>query len=380
MKVFILSAGRKYMPVRDYQVPTIFLELSKGLTIIENIYNKLLDLGISSSNISVVIDESEVWRKEYLEKLELINLAVFVTSNRIPNNNIKTILELLDSLDDDVLLIDGDLIVEKIHLENLINSNSEISVLAQKKYSAFEKGVQILFRDGNIYEINRTSNPEDISNYNYKFTGVTKLRKTVIRDFKRVLLNSNKSFYIEAVNELIHNVQINLISIEFNNDINGNNNQLVGGSFANLEIIKIVRKSSDFRGIVKLRNEITWLNDLNIDLRKFFPSILNYQINSDNGFYDMPLYEFPNLRDLIRDKTIRINSIVDFIKKLILFMKENVYSINTGYGGSGYIFNFHFKRFFERTNQLQKEHGLFKEILSYETININGINTLIYLN
>jgi hypothetical protein len=157
---------------------------------------------------------------------------------------------------------------------------------------------------------------------------------------------------------------------------------LIGGTF-NQKIEKItflegdkskviVRKESDYfnNDLIK---EITFLNSLDKNLKKHFPEVLAFQIDKLPIFYEMPFYNLPTLRDAISEGMVDARLAMEILRKILVFMFEEVFSKNLGERNSDYLSKTTFNRIESRYTELKKESSLIKRFLEAKRIVISGV-------
>ena len=374
MNIVILAAGDKGVIVNNDIKPRPLLQLQSGESILSNLLNKIDTHLKDKHRIFLAINKSKLWSKENLSSIDR-RIQIIWIKNAINSNNSYTVLEVLNYLKQDsqvTMFIDGDIVIPEIVLKSIINSRSSITMLTRKKITYNENGIDLFFSNSLLTGIaskkyNLTHNTKQSDR---RFSGVLKTKAHILSRLREILNTHEFNSYVEALNFLIAEEQVEIIDTDYLKNVN--DQSLIGGSFAKLKIMKIVRKEVDSQGLEKLNNEIQWLTQLPLDLKKYFPEIIRYEVNENNAFYEMKYYEFPNLRDIIYKQENSPDDIALFIEKLLFWINDNLYSRVLGNADLNWIIEKHFKRFFERISIIEQNSNRLKQIISFERIEINN--------
>lgn len=164
----ILAAGER----QDFNKPATFLEIEEK-TIIERLIRILKDNGISK----IVIVAG--YEREYFETLNVKEVEL-VYSDRYKWTGTMYSLSLVEKhIDEDFLLIEGDLIFEEKAIDYLLESeNSNCLVLANESGSGDE--VLVETRNGNVFRISKDIH--QLSKINGEFIGLSRLSIHTYRD------------------------------------------------------------------------------------------------------------------------------------------------------------------------------------------------------
>jgi hypothetical protein len=389
MNIIILAAGDKGITHKNKIIPRPLLPLKNGTSIIENLLSHIYLLTKGDCDIYLAINKSELWSKPNIEKLDT-KIKIIWINNSDQYNNAKTVIELIEFLSyepiqnfQDTLFIDGDLVIPRRALLSILSSKSKITLLTRRKFNYSEKSIDIFIEGGRLLSIgNNLLQMKDINILSeIRFSGILKvstIELVGLTDYLRK--NTILKSYIEGVNKFIDKFKIELI------DIDGIDvpleKKLIGGSFAKLQINKIVRKEVGLNGKVKLLNEIEWISKLPIDLAPYFPEIVRSGSDNSKTFYEMIYYDFPNLREIIFDFKSDKSEILDFIQKLLVWLRVNLYNRTISESSSSWVKEKHFERYFERLLEIQKSSARLSTIIKYGKIILNGkvyINTPILM-
>ncbi|EIT3248710.1 hypothetical protein L1524_001435, partial [Campylobacter jejuni] len=346
MKVIILAAGDN----EDLKLPSCFNLTVGAITLLEYHTRILRLLGFNEKDIFIIKNQ-----KDMDLNLKFINLI------NIEKNNKKSFLSLKYFIDccrdlEDLLIINGNSFFELKDLEKLINNPEESKVLIEKRNSLYTKGIELILENNKLVAVSDQI-PKIIpwlSYYGAMF--LTRVDVLKVKNFNKVI---NEPY----LNVMVNNIGINLEKVDVN--IQNNNTktlELVGGSFAGLNKINIVKKYANIEGNDKLIMEIEWLKNLPQDLKGKFPIVLDYQITPEESWFSMPFYEFENLRKKIISGKFSISKTSYFIEKILNYLFEKIYINNLSIASSDWVEKKHFDRFYTRLEKI-KNIQPFNEIL-----------------
>ena len=121
-----------------------------------------------------------------------------------------------------------------------------------------------------------------------------------------------------------------------------------------------------------LIKEINFLINIPDDLKKHFPTILNYSLNDELVYYDMPLYEYPTLRSLLIDGLIEVDEVILILKEIISFMFDSVYTININHAVPKIFEEMHLNRINDRLPKVSASSEFLRSVIDAEVVIING--------
>ena len=136
----------------------------------------------------------------------------------------------------------------------------------------------------------------------------------------------------------------------------------------------MVKKKSSGEGREKLIHEIKWLLDLPSDLKSYFSEILEYDIQSDEVYFDVPYYGSRNLREHIFDGHFDSARAITFLENLLDWMFENVYSRKISKAPANWVEEKHIKRVLDRLEPCSQRSADLGRLINAKEIKINGVN------
>lgn len=145
------------------------------------------------------------------------------------------------------------------------------------------------------------------------------------------------------------------------------------GSYAKLKIVgELVRKEASKKGVGKLVDEIKWINSLPEDLKKHFPEIIRYDIDSEIVFSEMRHYPMNTLRRLIMEKNISVKEALKQLEIIFDFMFDKIYTIYPKEDTTNLIEDVFFNRAKNRLGEMRGLSPIFKRVLDTKKIILNG--------
>lgn len=350
------------------------LTLSIGsVSLIEYHVRTLRLLGIKSSEIIVITGQFGDWRDQSKNNL-LRDLGL--TEVSLPTDGKRSFSSLLSVLSDiscDLLVLNGNRYFELDEIEQLLSEKTRSAALVDKEnHIALEQQV-VNVKGGLISNVIKQTETQQLPWFSYR--GAMVLRSPDIKVLVQLRGRYDYLSYLEvAVN--IANIDVAAIypqkSLDSAHQINKTSLELTGGSFAGLSRSLVVRKSADHMGLEKLRNEITWLKNLDRRYINKFPEVLDYCITDEEAWYTMPWYQYENLRKKIITGKITLEEFNFAIRKVLDYLWENFYNKKLGDPGVDWVDKKHFDRFFERLNLISEIKPL-NSMLALKEILIDGV-------
>lgn len=376
MKAIILAAGLSVKLDRD-MLPKCLINIGQK-TILERELGVLKEFGIT--DIVVVIGEKGgCWTESAKEKIRKMHDKVIVNKNNIETTSAYSLyLALKEIENDDVLVIDGDTLFEKSVIERLIKSLHANVMLTKKVSNPLEKLTRVVIKEDYIVRIGEEEKSDIVH------TGIIKIGKELLEKLKDELSNQkywSKSLAI-PLNKLSDCNQIH--SIFFGGDEVKEEilktSPLSGGSYAQTKVVNklinitrtVTRKEAYDEGREKLIDEINWLKNLPESLKPYFPTVLNYNLESTPVYFEMPYYELPTLRNLLIEKKIDSNKAIEILEGVINFIFNEMYSQYREKIGEDYLTSIHIKKTWKRFDEIKKKSKIISKIIDYEYIYING--------
>lgn len=348
------------------RVPKCLLRVSK-LSILERQVNILNWCGVE--DIKVVIGaQGPCWNDETVNEVRKIAPDIVVNHDNLNTKNSYSLWLAVKDLDrESVLAIDGDIVFNKEVIESLIKSKYETVLLSRTTFNSSEpRGNIILSMDNRVKDIGM---PETFPLHIY--SGIMKIGNDTLDDFKKVVCFKSKDI-LDCIRLVCKKKKIYNITFE---EISNKEepSYLIGGSYANLRRITVVRKEINRKErSKKLSNEIRWLLKLPSDLKPYFPKVLNYEIRSSRVFYEMPYYGIPSLRHLLFEREFDADKALELLGEVMGFMFKRIYSRNQRKGGEGWVRKLHLKRIEMRLLETKRKSKILSNIIEAKKIVLNG--------
>lgn len=191
MKVVILAAGRgKRLGKLTENIPKCMLEFGET-TILERQISILNLLGIPSDCIYVVCG----YKADAARKINDVHI-VENTEYKITDNSYSLWLG-LQYIDDDVLVLDGDLVFELSALQEILklNTNSLLAISEDNIYG----NTGIILKDKYASEIGKHISTSPV------YTGIMLLKKEILHEFRETLKYDKAAWYTIPLNRFIKN-------------------------------------------------------------------------------------------------------------------------------------------------------------------------------
>jgi len=152
MKALILASGEgKRLRPLTYNIPKPLLKILEDKTILDYQMENLIGCGITDIIITTGPFEDKI--KAYLEKnFSAINVSFVYNPKYETTNYIYSMWLTKKNIDDDIILLHGDLLFEKKLLERLIAENGN-RVLVNKKIEAPEKDFKAVVENSRVVKI-----------------------------------------------------------------------------------------------------------------------------------------------------------------------------------------------------------------------------------
>lgn len=154
--------------------------------------------------------------------------------------------------------------------------------------------------------------------------------------------------------------------------------RLKGGSYSRTfkfqkDDLWFVRKEAFGEGRAKLIKEINWLLGLKGEVKSYFPQVLNFDVESDLVFYEMPFYEMPTLTQWILDEGMDAATIIRKLNSILSFYLGQLITHRQQIPPADYIEKFLIQKIRDRIAETQRKAPLvFTDLIAAETLVING--------
>ncbi|EDO7028862.1 hypothetical protein FW629_08320, partial [Campylobacter coli] len=277
MKILILAADNNDK-IEEY--PSCFNATVGAVNLLEYYLRLFNLLGIDNNSITIAIGKDGVWKNKTID-LEINVMPIDNLGYKSFSSLKKYCNELVNC--EDMLIINGNSFFELKDLEKLIVSN-ESSVLIEKRNNYYTKGLELIANQDYIVEV-REEKPSLLPWLSYY--GAMLLKENDVFAIKNSSFCENMP-YLNAIVNFLH---ISLKKIDVNdNYYNHKSLELIGGSFAGLHKINLVKKYAGVEGNDKLIMEIEWLKKLPNELKDKFPKVIDYSITPSESWFTMPYY------------------------------------------------------------------------------------------
>lgn len=376
MKAIILAADGKEFLIDGNIIPKCFLPLDNSMTIIERQIRILNLNGFSSEDIIVVIGKLGSWAsKNIIKRADSLSAKVVVNHQNFKEGNKDSILIAFNQIvNEDVIIIDGDLVFESNIIDRLIKDKSTNILVTKNLMNPEEIGYRIYSKNNKIYNINSTKDNNTFPWMSY--TGISKISKNLVNHLKLILVKDDCSNFLDCLAILTNKFDIETVDyldLTYGFINKNRSDQLIGGSYASLNYKLVVRKEANNDGKDKLVNEIKWLLDLPLEMKAYFPEVLNYDILSESSiWFEMPFYNGKNLREKIMIGEYDSDDTVIFIEKLLNWMFDNLYSKEVGETPINWVLSKHINRVFQRLIDSSLKSNRLAKLIDAEKIIING--------
>ncbi len=204
MDEFDLAAGTGSR-MEGTDKPKCLLDLG-GISIINYQIKCFKELGIKKIFVLTGYNSDEI--KNHLNE----EVTFIETSNYLTTNNLYSIWDAKNFLQDDFVCVYGDLFFHKEILSNCINDKNDICLIIEKNIR--NETMRVKIKNNFIIEVNKII-PIEFSHGN--FIGMCKFTKKIIPEFfnqisKLIQLGNHDAYYTEAIENLIKNKkQINYL-------------------------------------------------------------------------------------------------------------------------------------------------------------------------
>lgn len=366
MKAIILAADVG-LPNQDKSIPKCLLKL-KDTTILEYQISKLREFGISEV-VTVVGGEGDCWCEPIYGKIKSVSPRMVINKKNMVTKNGFSFYIGTDCIESkSVLVIDGDLVFTEGMIRELINTKYENVLISRPALSISEEGGKIVLSNGRLIKAGTKVDVEDFPWHIY--SGVAKFGEKAIKAIRSYIKKKPDADLLDAIGEICKSLPFYAVSTIQKEK--SKQKTVIGGSYANVEIKKIIRKEAKGLGKQKLIDEINWLKNLPPDIGRHFPQIKDYGISEEIVYLEQPFYEWPSLRDLLFNQAIDSKKALEMLDRILHFMFEKVYLRETKQPPIGYLDELHFRRIWYRLNKTEREANIFKEIITAKKIELNG--------
>jgi hypothetical protein len=351
-------------------VPSCFLPLYNKMTVIERQISLLNINGFTDDDICVLFGTGGIWDVESVKRrIDRIGTKKLF----VPKNNVlkECIFESSFFRGEDILIIEGNCVFDiativrlrRFHEKNVLVLTDLLEPDGIKQMVAVDEDTVVAVRNTELITFPWTA-----------FAGLAKLSAGTVDRLKAVSTCSRP--FLDAVDDVLKDCELKAVKYDdlINGNLNGNySSELTGGSYAKINFRLIVRKDGTGEGRAKLINEIKWLLSLPQELKPYFSEVLEYDIESDNVYYNVPYYGSRNLREHIFDGHLDADATCAFLENLLDWMFANVYSRKISETPDNWIMDKHIKRVLDRLPECTKKAPDLGKIIAADRVVINGV-------
>jgi choline kinase/thiamine kinase-like enzyme len=370
MKAIVLANLGEAHFSNNEMVPSCFMPLYNDMTVIERQISLLNVNGFSNDDICVLFGSLGLWNiPSVRERIDRIN-----TKKLFAKRTNVLCEDLFNSLfigDEDVLIIEGNIVFDLGILSRLKRYRQK-NVMVVCDLLNPDKADEVVKTDG--HRVISIGNSELMTFPWVEFAGIVRLSADLVNSLKNAHISQMS--LLDGINEILGKHEITSINYEDlqKGKINGgHSDELVGGSYSKVNYRLVVKKEDGGAGRKKLINEINWLLTLPSELKSYFSQVLEYNIESDKVYYNVPYYGSRNLREHIFDGHFDSDAAIYFLETLLDWMFKNVYSRKIGDAPGNWIIEKHISRVLDRLVECSEKSETLAKLISSDKIIINGV-------
>jgi hypothetical protein len=370
MKALILANVGTSHFYNDEIIPSCFLHLYNKMTIIERQISLLNVNGFSNDDICILCGTEGIWKTESVKsRIDKLETKIVYTSK---NNVLKEGIFDDDFFDDsDVLILEGNRVLDIAIISRFRRYKQRNALVVSDMLDPDEIKQMILVRGDNVIAIRNS----DLIEFPWvAFAGVAKFSADVVSHLRKASICSRP--LLDAIDDILQ--ECNLKAVKYDNLVygrinEGHSDELTGGSYSKLNYRLVVKKESDGEGRDKLINEIKWTLSIPKDLKPYFSEVLEYDIESQRVFYNVPYYGSRNIREHIFDGHLDADAACAFIESLLDWMFKNVYSRKINPTPDGWVTDKHINRVLGRLSECSEKCEELGRIIDADKVIINGV-------
>lgn len=357
LKALILAADHKD------EIPSCFTLTVGAVSLLEHHLRILKLLGFNNEDICIVVGKGKIWQSLYsqidstykLYKVDNLGKKSFVSLKKFCETN-------KGFIKGSLLILNANSFFELKDLEKLLQTTTS-KALTFKINNTNITMLELMTQNNKILKVNDIKKIKKVPYYSF-FGGLVLNQEDLVK-IKNYNQLPNKAYIDVIVNDL----KIHLDYVDISQEI-PLSLEIIGGSFAGLSKMYLIKKSADILGNKKLIAEIKWLLALPQELKDKFPTIVDYKIGSENSYFTMPYYNLENLRKKILTGKFSTKESLYFLEKILEFCFVNLYSKKLQKAPKKWVFEKHFFRVNERIKKIQNIKP-FDSILKAKYIIIN---------
>ncbi len=355
----------------DEITPSCFLPLHNKMTVIERQISLLNINGMSDDDICVLCGTENIWKTETSKsKISKLRTKILYA----PKNGylLENIFE--DEFFDDcsVLILEGNYVLDIAIISRLRRYKHSDVIVVDEMHNPDSVREMISVKDND--DVAAISGAGSVGFPWMTFAGVVKLSPFAVNSLRNVTKCSRP--LLDALEDILGECEFKAVRYDdlvYGQIKGGHSDELIGGSYSKLNYRLVVKKESDVEGRDKLINEIKWLLSLPKELKPYFSEVLEYDIESQKVFYNVPYYGRRNLREHIMVGHFDADDTCAFLEGLLDWMFENVYSRIVGPTPDNWVSEKHINRVLDRLNECSEKCEEFGRIIDADEIILNGI-------
>lgn len=323
-------------------------------------------------NITVIIgNEDDIWTASAVNYVKCLGVNTIVNQkSRLTKSCYSLYLGIDNNEIEDMIIIDGDLVFDTEILRAMIELDSKTAVFTLPGLHVNDDPGRILVKNGIIVPYQALE--QNTTTFQI-YGGIFCISLADINDIKYLSHQMENYHVVSLIQELSNHLGITAVSLD---DVRNQEipKFLVGGSFASLKKLIIVRKEARNRGVDKLSREIIWLQQIPENIANYFPKLIGSYISFEYAWYEVPYYPFPSLRRLLLNQEIGVEEAIFLIDNILSFVFKNLYEINRVKGDIGWVYRLHIQRVETRLQQLMNENEVMAQVIAAPEVEINGVS------
>ncbi len=368
MKALILANTGKEHFAEGRCMPTCFLPVHGGLTIIRRIFSLLSVSGFALDDICVCFGSGGMWEdRKVQESIEELRVKkIFTSGKEILNERMFD-----DSFfnNEDLLVVDGSEMIDLAIFTRLLRYKEKDVLVIRDLLCPDEKEKLITINDDVITEISDSKT----ARYPWVgYAGVCKLSNDFLKKLNEKLVVPLS--LLDAIGMMLGGSNLKAVNYDdlgYGIIRRGHSNELIGGSYSKLNYRLVVRKEAEGDGREKLINEIDWLMSVPGDLQPYFSSVLEYDTTSPLVYYNVPYYGSRNLREYIFAGNFDANDTIHFLEHLLQWMFKNIYSRRISKASENWTMEKHINRVLDRLTECSEKSDMLKKLIAADEVIIN---------
>jgi hypothetical protein len=351
-------------------VPSCFLPLYNKMTVIERQISLLNINCFSDDDICVLFGTGGIWDIESVKsKINGIGTRkIFVSKNNVLKERI---FESSFFDDEEIFIIEGNRVFDISIIARLRRFHENNVLVVCDLLDPDDIKQMITIKDNTVVAIRNT----ELAPFPWtSFAGIARISADAIDCLKKVTSCSRP--LLDTINDILQKCELKAIKyddIVYGRLNGGYSSELIGGSYAKINYRLVVKKEGEGNGRAKLINEIEWLLALPQELKPYFSEVLEYDIEGEKIFYNVPYYGSRNLREHIFDGHFDADTTISFLGGLLDWMFGNVYSRKISDAPNNWIMEKHINRVLDRLPECSEKSETLGKIISANRVVINGV-------